>query len=459
MLRQIRHDFPGHTSRWLYFPSLFWITGASDAALVLVPSLGVLSGLAVAVGFWSRPALLYSMAALRSLDLPVGLLYPWDSLLLETGLLALLLPAVPPVLDGLGLAAAPHPWLGAAVRFLLARLLLGFGKKKFVGTSLKHSCYIKNFLLAQPIPSPIGWAAYRAPLPLFQLALLVMFLVECVAPFFLFGTGAARAYAALSIGALMVGIQLGGNFGYFNLLTIALCVGCLDTRSSHRDPLPPAGMQSPEALAELATRLALGAYGVFGLLFFAFDSWCSTSWAFWPELSIAARPAFRAVLRACRALSDYRLVHAYGVFPPASNPPVRMAPVLEGSHDGHTWLRYEWSFLPSAEGSAPRFVAPHHPRLDHSLFYASFGTGPDNWLCTINTPRPYSLGRDSFLHRAARALLRAEPGPRRLFRTDPFPPTGPPPRFVRARLFSLMPTSLAEAARGRCAGGPSGMHL
>ena len=28
--------------------------------------------------------------------------------------------------------------------------------------------------------------------------------------------------------------------------------------------------------------------------------------------------------------------------------------------------------------------APPHPRLDHSVFYVSFGTGPDNFLATIN---------------------------------------------------------------------------
>ena len=79
----------------------------------------------------------------------------------------MLLPALP---AGLGLATAslPHPWLGLAFRCLLARLLLGFGKKKFVGTSLSHSCYIKNFLVGQPIPSPLGWLACRAPLPIFQ---------------------------------------------------------------------------------------------------------------------------------------------------------------------------------------------------------------------------------------------------------------------------------------------------
>lgn len=448
LLIQIKHDFP-HTY-WFRFPSLFWLVGASDAALVAVPAIGTACGLAVLVGLHSHAALLYALLALRSLDLPVGLLYPWDSLLLETGALALLLPAVPPCWShGAALDAAPHPWLAAAVRFLLARLLLGFGKKKFVGTSLKHSCYIKNFLLSQPIPSPAGWVGYRMPLPIFQAALALMFVVECVAPLCLFGAGPARAYAAASIGTLMVGIQLGGNFGYFNALTIALCMGCLDDTSSHADPLPPAGLNSGAALAELGTRAALAAYAALGTLFFAFDSWCSTSWPYWPELATAQRPVVRTALSVCRAVADLRLVHAYGVFPPASNPPVRMAPVLEGSLDGLHWRRYEWAYLPCGEHSKPRFVAPHHPRIDHSLFYASFGTGPDNFLCTINTPRPYSLGRDSFLHRTARALLSAAPGPRRLLRHDPFPAGGPPPRFVRARLFALRPASLAQAANGR----------
>ena len=48
MLRQIRRDFPW-THGW-YFPSLFWLTGASDAALLLLPICGALAGLCWAVG-------------------------------------------------------------------------------------------------------------------------------------------------------------------------------------------------------------------------------------------------------------------------------------------------------------------------------------------------------------------------------------------------------------------------
>ena len=182
------------------------------------------------------------------------------------------------------------------------------------------------------------------------------------------------------------------------------------------------------------------------LFFLPFDSWCATGWAHWPEIALARKAWVRALVGGCRAAADARVLHSYGVFPPASNPPMRFAPALEGSLDGVTWRRYEWKWLPSSPSSSPRFVAPHHPRLDHSLFYTSFGTGPDNFLATINAPRPYGLSHHSMLHRLGARLLDGAPLPvRRLFRHDPFPPTGPPPRFVRVRLLLLRPHDLGDA--------------
>ena len=462
LLRQIKHDFP-FFSRHLHFPSLFWITGASDAALLLVPILGALCALAVAIGYQSEygEASIFCWIAMRSLDLPVGLLYPWDSLLLEAGALALLLPAPPPVwIAGLAMDKPCHPWAAASFRWLLARLMLGFGKKKFAGTSSKHSCYIKNFLIAQPIPSPFGWLGYRLPLPLFQLSLVIMFLVECVAPFFLLAPGIGRLIAASSIATLMAGIQAGGNFGYFNLLTITLCLGCLDTTSSVYDELPPletsydfatgSAADFFGAIKEPAIRAALLTHTALSLIYILFDSWCSTSWTYWPQLAIARKAWVRMLLTLCRSVADHRLLHAYGVFPPQSNPPIRMAPVLEGSHDGVTWKRYEWRYLVCAPHSRPRFVAPHHPRLDHSLFYVSFGTGPENLLSTINSARPYAFGRDSMLHRIGTALLSgASSQIRSLFRVDAFPADDPlgPPLFVRARLMAYEPLDTITTAR------------
>ena len=455
LLKQIRHDFPSPWSRMWHFPSLFWLVGASDFCLLVVPLAGVACGVAVVLGlFDTRLAFLGCLATLRSLDLPIGLLYPWDSFLFEAGTLAVLLPPVPSLFDGghaagitltsASLSAPLHPWVAASFRWLLCRLLLGFGKKKFVGTSLSHSCYIKNFLVAQPIPSPLGWLGCRLPLPLFQAALVVMFFVECVAPLFLLPAGLGRGTAALLIVALMLGIQAGGNFGHFNVLTSVVCLGCLDTTSSVFDALPPLDGGEAGLRAFLAVHTALS------LLFFLFDSWCTNAFAYWPQLAIARRAWVRGLLRLCRVFADHRLLHAYGVFPPGSNPPIRMAPVLEGSHDGKAWRRYEWKYLPCSPTSRPAFVAPHHPRLDHSLFYVSFGTGPDNFLSTINSARPYGFCKDSMLHRVGHALLSgASPAVRRLFRVDPFPPDAPPPRMVRVLLMGYEPLPLGECRDGK----------
>lgn len=434
VLKQMRHDFP--RTHMFYFPTLFWLTGASDAALVALPVLGVVAATSAFIGLGSPLALVSCWLIFRSLDLSVGLLYPWDSLLFETGLIATLCPALPPLWLGASAAAAPHPWVGWALRWLLARLLLGFGKKKFVGTSLDHSCYIKNFLVAQPIPSPIGWLACRFPLPLFQAALVGMFVIECVAPLFLFSTG-TRVIASVSIMSLMVGIQLTGNFGYFNLLTIVLCIASLDASASVFAPLPPLSH------AELALRLLFCLYTPLTFVFFLFDSWCSISWPYFPQLALASNTYIKKIVQACRFAADFRLIHAYGVFPPASNPPVRMATQLQGSEDGKTWKVYRWRNLPSTAQCAPCFVAPHHPRIDHSLFYTSFGMGPDNFLATINSSRPYALSKSSMLQRLCSALLRGSPAVRCFFSSNPFP-SGNPPKFVRVRLVMLTPLSVAD---------------
>ena len=64
-----------------------------------------------------------------SLDGVVDLNYPWDCLLLEAGFLGLFLPATLPLAAGsLAATSAPLPGVAWAFRWLLFRVLFGFGK-------------------------------------------------------------------------------------------------------------------------------------------------------------------------------------------------------------------------------------------------------------------------------------------------------------------------------------------
>ena len=55
----------------------------------------------------------------------------------------------------------PNPAVSWAVRWLLWRVMFGFGKLKFVGTDhQKDQLYIRDFMIAQPIPTRLGWLAH-----------------------------------------------------------------------------------------------------------------------------------------------------------------------------------------------------------------------------------------------------------------------------------------------------------
>ena len=71
--------------------------------------------------------------------------------------------------------------------------------QKFVGAGREDSCYIKCFFIGMPIPTKLGWLAWRAPLPVHQLALFVMFLTEMPLPFCVFWPGGARVQVAIHI--------------------------------------------------------------------------------------------------------------------------------------------------------------------------------------------------------------------------------------------------------------------
>ena len=60
MMQQMAHDFPGWR-RLLYFPTLLWLTGGGDAALVGLPVAGVGFGLAAAYGGAASPLAIWTV--------------------------------------------------------------------------------------------------------------------------------------------------------------------------------------------------------------------------------------------------------------------------------------------------------------------------------------------------------------------------------------------------------------
>jgi Lipase maturation factor len=442
-LEAMRNNFPG-LRRFVRLPTLLWLS-CSDRTLWALPRLGMLLGAYAAYGGpGSSLALGVCWAIYLSLDV-CALMFPWDCLLLEAGFLTLFLPALPalPVLEA---QVLPLPMAAFAFRFLLVRLMWGFAKLKFIGTKPGDSLYLRGFLAWMPICTPLGFRLQHAPAWLLRVAYAFMWYVEVICPGFVFFRGIPRVLAALGLSSLMAGIWATGNWGFFNIGYGALCVALLDTQSSLLDTTLAMVRGAPLTHAALSILL-------FGsLLYFPVNSWATHTFIHWPFEDITwKRPWLRALIGFYRALSPFRLIHAYGVFPPNSSPPIKVVPVFEGSDDGENFSAYGYRYMPTEPDSPCPIVAPHHPRIDHLSVYAGSGMSESDYLGSLVGAgkvigfSPFS--HYSWLDRLSQRLLEAEPSVLALLGHNPFPARAP--KFVRVSLRALSPAGVGAPQRWR----------
>ncbi len=435
-LRRIERDFPS-VRRFYYFPTLLWLND-SDAMLRALAVVGLGAGvLTIYGGPFGYAGLVGCYVCYLSLDMPVGLIFPWDSLLFESTVLALFLPHIR-ALPNLEAVSAPAPALAWAYRILLFRLMFGFGKQKFVGSRNKDLSYLKGFLVAQPLPSPLGWYAQKLPTALLRPAVLFMFFAEIPAPFFALFPGWPSLVCAAATAFLMIGIQAMGSFGYFSLLTIVDCLPLLDNvtpRALHVSEMFSSG-------APIFTNAFVVLHTVAAVFAFPFNSWIAQSWhlwAFWYRLKWPLQLPFHFL----RFMHPLRWVHPYGVFPPNNQPGVKVTLVVEATWDREHWEELELAYSPSKPTSPPRFVAPHHPRGDQAVIYDTFGLNPQSLISSLLGPwDPYPFGAKSA---AVGFVQRLMEGKTLGFVSDAsFKTHGGPPVLARLTTVMLEPVSLAE---------------
>jgi len=439
VMDRIKIDYPSLTRRFLYFPTVFWFTGKiNDNKLLILNRIGILASAVGMAGSnsqltWSF-SMFVSLTSLLSLDIALDLSYPWDCLLFEAGWLALFLPFPQFIWDNFEVVEKPSELLSFLFRLLLFRVVFGFGKLKFVGHTARDNGYIKGFLIYQPIPSIFGWLGEKLPVLFHKLALAGMFFIEIIAPFFLLfpitNTFPFRPVAAASFIALMFGIQLCGNFGHFNVLTIGLSIPFLYETTVTASPSTTLWLLHNNSYGDII--LCIFAVCVIFPLSFAmlpFNSWVSQVWVWWPALSPHAmkNTFLRSYAKFIRVLAPFRICHSYGVFECRPGPTIRWVPVVIGSIDnGKNWVEFEYKYAASKETSMPKFVAPHHPRLDHQLIYE--GLGYDVVSCanlghSASTRNPYRFTKTTAIERLVMRML--DPACyshmiRTFFKEDPF---------------------------------------
>jgi hypothetical protein len=399
-------------------PSLCFDDGCSDATLLLLAWGGALAGALLAAGVVPLASAFVAWCAYLSLSQAgqVFLSYQWDALLLEAGFLALWL-APPDALAPRSGAWQREPprvaiWL---FRFLLFRLMWGSGLVKL--TSGDPSWWNLTALAVhyetQPLPAWTSWWVHQLPLPLHKLSTLATLAVELIVPLGYLAPRRVRLAAAAITAALMLTISATGNYGFFNALTLVLCLSLLDDAA-----LPARWRSTAPALPARRAHVAaagVAAAALFPLGLAAFG------------LGLRQAPLREPLLAAYRLQHGFQLASPYGLF--AVMTTERPEITVEGSRDGVNWTPYALRWKPGDPQRPPRFAGFHMPRLDWQLWFAALdGAEPVAWL------------RGPFLAR----LLEGAPEVLELLAGDPF--AGSPPRSVRVRLDDYRFTTRAERA-------------
>src|SRR5262249_35125816 len=120
---------------------------------------------------------------------------------------------------------------------------------------------------SQPLPTLFGWWADKTPEWFKHFSVAFCLVVEIIVPFFIWAPRRLRLIAAGLLISLQLVIAITGNYCFFNLLTIALCLLLIDDASIGRamegrasaslvsQELHPRNMQS--ALSRCSTYLVV----------------------------------------------------------------------------------------------------------------------------------------------------------------------------------------------------------
>lgn len=395
-LEAIQGVITGHEKFWL-FPTLFWFY-ASDPALKFVCFTGMAAAVLVLFNVVTRSALL--LCFMLYLSLVYGgqdfMTFQWDFFLLETGVLAIFL------VSGSHIIVFLYHWLLARFMFMSGLVKLASDDPTWANLSALSYHYE-----TQPLPSPLAWYVHHLPDGFHRICVGGVFFIELIVPFLMFIPGSPRLFAAWATIGLQSIIILTGNYNFFNLLAILLCLFLFDDRNIAK-LLPERFIAFIQAGKTFPTQSATVSAGIFASLILI------TCGSFiWVQNS--GRQLIEPLTTLVRTASTFSLVNYYGPF--ATMTTKRLEIVVEGSNDGKSWRTYAFKYKPGVLTKSLGWNIPHQPRLDWQM-----------WFAVLRPPQ-----KNSWVVQFLYKLKEGSPTVLGLLTKNPFPAY--PPDYIRASLY------------------------
>ena len=444
-LPAVRHQLG--PDAYFLLPTLCWFD-SSNAFLHFLCGGGVVLSVVLILGI--APALSLVALFVFYLSLTVAgqvfFNFQWDVLLLETGFLSIFLAPwrlwprdllLWPASSALAKLQRDKPATASPVsraglfllKLLLFKLMLMSGVVKLTSGDDSWGWLNQSFhwsaltaldyhYWSQPLPTVFAWWADKTPEWFKHFSVAFCLVVEIIAPFFIWAPRRPRLIAAGLMIFLQIVIALTGNYCFFNLLTIALCLLLIDDAvvgiPQLREAVQPHVTGAPDA-SPARTRRALPnrlcQYAAIAVIVVTLpiDAWLIFS-AFKPQ---SRPPGWLANFY--EQLEAFRIVNGYGLFRVMTKD--RREIVIEGSTDGIDWAPYEFKWKPGDVKRAPGWCAPHQPRLDWQMWFAALETPQQN---------PWLIGLIVRLLEGSRDVTG-------LLARDPFPDK--PPQYIRAMFY------------------------
>jgi len=416
-------------------PTLCWISSSNSFLHFLCGGGVVLSVLLI---FRIAPAISAALLFVFYLSLAVAgqnfLSFQWDILLLETGFLAIFFAPWqlwPKENPGSAIRATAASSVALfLLKFLLFKLMFMSGMVKLTSGDdcwgwLDHSFHW-NALTAldyhywtQPLPTIFAWFADKHPEWFKKFSVAFCLVVEIIVPFFIWAPRRVRLTAAGLLIFLQIAIAITGNYCFFNLLAIALCLLLIDdvVWMVGRDSVEPRAFSKGSTLSRPTKIRHWLAIAVL-IITLPLNLWLNYT-AIKPE---ADWP--KSLLTLYARIEPFRIANGYGLFRVMTKE--RPEIQVEGSADGIDWVSYEFKWKPGDVNRAPRWCAPHQPRLDWQMWFAALG----------------GLRQEQWFENFVVRLLDNEPSVTCLLARNPFPDK--PPKYVRAVLFKYQFTTSEE---------------
>jgi predicted DCC family thiol-disulfide oxidoreductase YuxK len=436
---------------YFLLPTLCWFD-SSNTFLHFLCSGGVVLSLLLIFGV--APAVSLALLFIVYLSLTIGgqvfFNFQWDVLLLEASFLSIFLapwrlwprdllwwpgPAFPTTATTSAMASPVSRAGLFLLKFLLFKLMLMSGVVKLTSGDdswgwVNHSFHwsaltaLDYHYWSQPLPTIFSWWADKTPEWFKHFSVAFCLVVEIIAPFFIWAPRRPRLVAAGLMIFLQMVITLTGNYCFFNLLTIALCLLLIDDAAigrgmKERAPASPASQElRPPNAKSISTRWATYAAIAVIVVTFPINAWLIFS-AFKPQ---GRPPGWLANFY--EQLEAFRIVNGYGLFRVMTKD--RGEIVIEGSADGINWAPYEFKWKPGDVKRAPGWCAPHQPRLDWQMWFAALDTPEQN---------PWLIGLIARLLEGSRDVTG-------LLAHTPFPDK--PPNYIRAMFYRYRFTNSEE---------------